>query len=112
MARNSTRSWWPQATTRPLAAAAARSRFGVGDGDRDGLLDIDRLAGGDRGQGLLGVEDGRRGDGHHVHRVQEGVQIAEGAPAQGHGHARRPVRVGVETPDRVTPGRRAYWRAW
>ena len=79
--------------------------LGVGDARGDRLLDIDRLAGRQDRQRLFGVEARGRGHGHHVHRVQERVQVVEAAPAQRHGDPRR------RGPDAVSSTPRAPRRA-
>ena len=106
MAWNTTRSWWPQATTRPASAAAATHPSASASDGGHGLFDIDRLAGRQRRQRLLGVERGGRGHGDHVHGVQERLQVGEGPAAQRHGQ--RPAARsgwGSKTADSITPGR-------
>ena len=70
--------------------------LGIGDADPDRLLHIDVFARSKRGEGLLCVIRCRRGDGHHIHRVQKRVQIAETASAQRHRQLGRPVGVNIE----------------
>jgi hypothetical protein len=45
---------------------------------------------------MLGVHRRRRGHGHHVHRIEEGVDLVERPSAQRHGHGRRALRMRVQ----------------
>jgi hypothetical protein len=79
-----------------LGGAQRADLLAIGDRGGDGLLDIDRLAGRQRHQRMLGVEGRGRGDGHHVDGVQELGHLVKRAPTQRHGHLGGAVRMRVQ----------------